>query len=41
VRKKVLRRGIFRAVVQSAGGAVAPGTSPRDHSVRVLRRKHH
>jgi hypothetical protein len=40
VRKKLYRRGIFRAVVQSAGGAVIPGTSPRDHSVRVLRRHH-
>jgi hypothetical protein len=39
VRKKLYRRGIFRAVVQSSG-AVIPGTSPRDHSVRVLR-KHH
>jgi hypothetical protein len=40
VRKKLYRRGIFRAVVQSAGGAVIPGTSPRDHSIRVLRRHH-
>src|SRR4051795_10278484 len=40
VRKKLYRRGIFRAVVQSAGGSVIPGTSPRDHSIRVLRRHH-
>src|SRR3954452_12680953 len=40
VRKKLYRRGIFRAVVQSAGGSVIPGTSPRDHSIRVLRHHH-
>jgi hypothetical protein len=38
VRKTLRRRGIFRAVVQSAGGQVVAGTSPRDHSVRVTRR---
>jgi hypothetical protein len=38
VRKKLFRRGIFRAVVNSAGGAVSPGVSPREHSVRVTRR---
>jgi hypothetical protein len=37
VRKKLRRRGIFRAVVQSAGGVVIPGTS-REHSIRVTRR---
>lgn len=36
VRKKMRRRGVFIAVVQSAGGAVAPGTS-RAHSIRVVR----
>lgn len=40
VRKRLYKRGVFRAVVQSAGGSVIAGTSPRDHSVRVLRRKH-
>jgi hypothetical protein len=37
VRKKLYRRGIFRAVVKSAGGAVVPAAS-RNHSVRVTRR---
>jgi hypothetical protein len=36
VRKRLYRRGIFRAVVQSAGGAVAPGAT-RAHSVAVKR----
>jgi hypothetical protein len=36
VRKKLTKRGIFRAVVQSAGGAWVPGVSG-DHSIRVVR----
>jgi hypothetical protein len=36
VRKKLNRRGIFIAVVKSAGGAVVPGAS-RAHSIRVVR----
>jgi hypothetical protein len=39
VRKKLYKRGIFRAVVHSAGGAVVEGTSPRDHSVAVTKAK--
>jgi hypothetical protein len=37
VRKKLRRRGIFIAVVQSAGGTVVPGASPSAHSIRVVR----
>jgi hypothetical protein len=37
VRKTLRRRGIFVAVVQSAGGTVVPGTSPLAHSIRVVR----
>jgi hypothetical protein len=37
VRKKLRRRGIFIAVVQSAGGTVVPGTTPNAHSIRVVR----
>jgi hypothetical protein len=37
VRKKLYRRGIFRTLVKSAGGAVVPAVS-REHSVRVVRR---
>lgn len=36
VRKRLRRRGIFQAVVQSAGGTLVAGTS-RAHSVRVRR----
>jgi hypothetical protein len=37
VRKKLTRRGVFLAVVQSAGGVVVPGTSRSAHSIRVVR----
>jgi hypothetical protein len=37
VRKKLRRRGIFIAVVQSAGGTVVPGVTPSAHSIRVVR----
>jgi hypothetical protein len=37
VRKKLYRRGIFRAFVNSAGGEVVAAAS-RNHSVRVVRR---
>ena len=36
VRKKLTRRGVFIAVVQSAGGAVVPGSTAA-HSIRVVR----
>jgi hypothetical protein len=36
IRKKLTKRGIFIAVVKSAGGTVVPGTS-RAHSIRVVR----
>ena len=39
VRKRVYRRGVFRAYVFSAGGAYQPGSSGLK-SIRVLKRKH-
>ena len=39
VRKRLYRRGVFRAVVNSAGGAYQPGASGVK-SIRVLTRKH-
>jgi hypothetical protein len=42
VRKRLLRRGVFRAVVNSAGGAYQPGTSGlRSISVVKKHRKRH